>query len=182
MTIFLEDEEIYLSPFTSGLAHGSAYLDWINDQGSDTHTQHALFPHTDLSLSENFNRIGQSADILKLGICLRDNDMHVGNIEIANIDFINRTGTYNIIVGNKNCQGKGVGYRASVLILKHAFERLSLNRIQLGVLESNNRALALYRKLGFKEEGRFEQAILVDGFYFDVIRMRILRSEFKSQL
>jgi len=45
------------------------------------------------------------------------------------------------------------------------------------VLSYNERALKVYRRLGFKEEGRLRQERFVDGAYHDLIIMGLLREE-----
>lgn len=45
------------------------------------------------------------------------------------------------------------------------------HRIELGVFATNTAAAALYRKVGFVEEGTKRMAILVDGTYHDEIFM-----------
>jgi [ribosomal protein S5]-alanine N-acetyltransferase len=54
-----------------------------------------------------------------------------------------------------------------------AFGRLNLRKVSLDVLASNERALAMYRTLGFSEEGRFVDHVFVDGAGHDVIRMAL---------
>jgi len=43
----------------------------------------------------------------------------------------------------------------------------------LGVFSSNEPAIALYRSLGFQEEGRKKRGRFVDGIYDDVILMAL---------
>jgi len=74
--------------------------------------------------------------------------------------------------------GKGIGYFATTEILNHAFNNINLNRIELGVLESNARALKLYEKVGFKREGVKHQSIYKNGKFVDMIIMAILKEEF----
>lgn len=51
-----------------------------------------------------------------------------------------------------------------------------LLRLELSVFASNERALALYRKFGFAEEGRRRAKFLIDGVYVDEVVMgRLLR-------
>jgi RimJ/RimL family protein N-acetyltransferase len=49
-----------------------------------------------------------------------------------------------------------------------------LKKAKLGVFATNTRATALYRKVGFVEEGLCRQAICIDGVYFDEILMGLL--------
>lgn len=178
MISFLESSNVILSPISSALIEQGNYLKWINNQESDLFTQHAILPHTQESIYTFADIKNKAKNSIWLGIIFKVDNKHVGNIDISEIDWINRVGTYNIIIGDKSYHGKGIGYEASQLLLGHAFNRLNLNRIQLGVDERNKGAIALYQKLGFKEEGRFEDGIIALGERFDIIRMRILQKEY----
>jgi len=180
MILFLESSNVILSPISNSLIEQGNYSKWINNQESDLFTQHAIMPHTLESIYTHADNKNKSRNSIWLGIIFKEDNKHVGNIDISEIDWINRIGTYNIIIGDKNYQGKGIGYEASQLILSHAFNRLNLNRIQLGVDERNKSAIGLYQKLGFKEEGRFENGIIAFGEKFDIIRMRILQKEYMT--
>ena len=58
---------------------------------------------------------------------------------------------------------------------------MNLHRVDLQVFEFNERAIASYRKVGFREEGRLRQHMYRDGRYWDIIHMGILRHEFMGQ-
>jgi RimJ/RimL family protein N-acetyltransferase len=110
---------------------------------------------------------------------LKENNQHIGNIDISDIDWINRIGTYNILIGESGHHGKRIGYHASHLIINHAFNRLNLNKIQLGVQENNLRAIKLYKSIGFEVEGIARSSILTNGRYINALRMGLLHSEYK---
>lgn len=54
---------------------------------------------------------------------------------------------------------------------------MKLHRIELIVLDFNERARHMYRKTGFVEEGIQREARLVDNEWHDVILMGILEKE-----
>ena len=56
-----------------------------------------------------------------------------------------------------------------------ASDAFGFRRIELGVFATNIAAAALYRKVGFVEEGTRRMAILVDGIYHDEIIMARLK-------
>lgn len=178
MIPFLESKNVILTPMCLSVVRKGNYISWINNQHSDLFTQHALFPHTLESLDVYAEGKQRSKNNIWLGIICKIDNNHIGNIDVSDIDWINRTGTYNILIGDTKYHGKGIGYEASHLLLSHVFHRLNLNRVQLGVDERNVAARKLYTKLGFKEEGKFEQCICEKNVFFDVIRMRILNSEY----
>lgn len=182
MTIFLESKKIILSPVSQSLIKEDGYFKWINDQESDLFTQHAVFPHTFECLSAYAESRLKARNSIWLAIIFKDDNKHIGNIDVSEIDWINRVGTYNILIGDRSYQGKGIGYDASHLILNHVFNRLNLNRVQLGVDERNIGALRLYKKLGFKEEGVLRSAIVSKNAYFNIIKMSILSSEYSFDI
>ncbi|MGA2478477.1 MAG: GNAT family N-acetyltransferase [Spirochaetia bacterium] len=70
-------------------------------------------------------------------------------------------------------RGKGIGTRLITEIMKQAAAR-GFHRVELEVFEENSAALALYRKVGFKEEGRKSHAVKIEGKYFNVVMMAII--------
>jgi RimJ/RimL family protein N-acetyltransferase len=55
-----------------------------------------------------------------------------------------------------------------------------MNALYLKVLETNEKAYSLYKKLGYKENGRIPQQIFRNGSYHDYIHMSLLRDEWKE--
>ncbi|WP_191303993.1 GNAT family N-acetyltransferase [Lentzea cavernae] len=73
--------------------------------------------------------------------------------------------------------GKGYGSIAIRHVLDHAFTVLNLHRVDLEVYDFNDRAIHVYKKLGFREEGRLRDALLWDGVFHDAIVMSILSTD-----
>lgn len=180
MIKFIETDRLILSPPSPDDIKGS-YRYWINSQVTDEWTQHAVFPKSDLALQEYYKSKSDASNSIWLGIFLKTSGTHIGNIDISGINWINRTGIYNILIGELSEQGKGYGFESSVALLRHVFNRLNLNRIQLGVEVGNKSAIALYKKLGFQEEGILRQNICKNGVLTDSLIMGLLRDEFTCQ-
>lgn len=75
-----------------------------------------------------------------------------------------------------DCRGQGLGERLMRAALDAAW-RFGFLRVELGVFSHNVRAQALYRKLGFVEEGVKRRRIRIDGVFHDEIMMAILKSQ-----
>lgn len=73
-------------------------------------------------------------------------------------------------------RGKGIGSQLMERAVAHAKE-IGLERIELDVYESNRAALSLYKKFGFKEEGKRIRAAKIDGRYENLIPMGLIIGE-----
>lgn len=70
-------------------------------------------------------------------------------------------------------RGRGIGRRLIERTLEAA-RAFPLTRVELGVRADNENAIALYRAVGFEEEGRRRRGLLIDGVYYDDIVMALL--------
>jgi RimJ/RimL family protein N-acetyltransferase len=80
--------------------------------------------------------------------------VHVGNVGLKSHDWRKRTAECFIEVGVVDARRRGVGAGAMSQLLDIAFYECRLQRIRLGVFEFNAPAIALYRKLGFVDDGK----------------------------
>lgn len=103
----------------------------------------------------------------------------IGLVRLDDIDLINNS----ICIGldiDKDFRRKGHGLQSFQLLLKYCFDELNMNRVWLLVASFNLIAYNLYKKIGFKEEGRQKERLFRDGLYHDYIMMSIIRSEYKQ--
>lgn len=70
-------------------------------------------------------------------------------------------------------RGKGIGLALMRTTLEQA-KKAGFTRIELTVREDNQRAKALYEKVGFAVEGVKRRAALFDGRYYDLVLMSLL--------
>ncbi|KAF9556290.1 acyl-CoA N-acyltransferase [Agrocybe pediades] len=75
---------------------------------------------------------------------------------------------------------KGYGTEITKFIMEHAFVQLNMHRISLQVYEGNERAIALYEKVGFVCEGVMRKARWANGKWTDIINMGILVEEWRE--
>jgi len=72
----------------------------------------------------------------------------------------------------KRCWGTGVGSALFVAMLTWARAKdTGLRKLDLVVRSDNSRALALYHKFGFSEEGRISRLLCINGKFHDGITM-----------
>jgi RimJ/RimL family protein N-acetyltransferase len=106
--------------------------------------------------------------------------VHIGNCGLHHGRPEDRWSELGIMIGEKEYWNRGYGTDAMLTLVRFGFEQMNLHRIALGVFEFNDRAQAVYTKVGFVEEGRERHAYYQDGRYWDVIRMSILREEWEA--
>lgn len=167
---FLVGDTTYLRSLAEEDINGP-YFGWLNDQQSDVHTSHAIWPNSRARMKKFLERVGDGSSDLVLAIMEKSSDRHVGNIGLHEINWVHRYATLAILIGETDARGKGYGKEAIKLLVRHAFDRLNLHRIQLGVRADNIAALKAYQGALFREEGRFAEAMYGAGRYHDVIRM-----------
>lgn len=112
---------------------------------------------------------------------LDEEEKVIGLVSLTNIDRINQAAIFHIMIGDRSQRGKGVGSFATKEILRHAFYDMNLNRVELSVLEKNERAIRLYEKIGFKKEGIKREAVYKNGQFVNMILMAILKKEFTNE-
>jgi len=105
----------------------------------------------------------------------------IGNVGLHQIEWVNRSAEFGILIGEKSFWDHGYGTEATLLTLKHGFETINLNRIYLHVFETNLRAVHVYTKIGFVPEGRLRQTLFRNGRYTDTHVMSVLRSEWDAK-
>jgi len=101
----------------------------------------------------------------------------VGLVELVEINHIHRRAEFQIIVAPAH-QGKGYATIASALAMDYAFTVLNLHKLSLVVDCENERAIRVYKKLGYRDEGILRQEFFVDGEYRDAIRMAAFQPEY----
>jgi len=116
-------------------------------------------------------------DALFLAIETKDG-VHIGNISLGNISREDGRAELGIAIGEKDSLDKGYGSDAVATLLDFAFNQMNLRRVWLTTKEFNKRAIACFKKCGFKEEGVLRQHYYGDGRYWDVVVMGVLKEDF----
>ena len=110
---------------------------------------------------------------------LEDNAL-VGWLEIDGILWAHRVCWISIGIGDEAERGKGYGDESMRLALNFIFNELNLHRVQLTVFGYNARAIKLYERLGFVQEGRFREFLERDGVRYDMLLFGLLRDEWRQ--
>jgi RimJ/RimL family protein N-acetyltransferase len=106
----------------------------------------------------------------------------VGHVRLHSLNAQDRKARLAIGLFAEADLGQGLGRRAVRLTLDHAFENMSLHRVDLRALSYNQRAIRCYLACGFVHEGTERDAALVGGEWHDDWIMSILETEYRQTL
>ncbi|MGA9288384.1 MAG: GNAT family protein [Anaerobacillus sp.] len=85
-----------------------------------------------------------------------------------------------IVIYDKNYWNGGYGTEAYKTWIDFLFRSTDLHRIGMSTWSGNVRMMKVAEKIGMREEARIRQARMVNGQYYDAIKMGMLRSEWES--
>ena len=111
-------------------------------------------------------------------ILFKETGKVLGLVSLANIDYFNQSAKLHIIIGKVDNKKEEVLTFSILSILSHAFNKMSLQRISLMVLEDDENERHLYEKLGFVREGIMRNAVYNNVFFKNMLLYSILISEF----
>lgn len=104
----------------------------------------------------------------------------IGHCALCYISWINRTAELAIYIGDHNFRNGGYGKDTLKLLMDYAFKTANLNRVWCEVF-SNNEAINVYRKIGFKDEGKLRQHHYENGEYIDCYMLGLLKDEWVKE-
>jgi RimJ/RimL family protein N-acetyltransferase len=156
------------------------YARWANDFEAMSMVGSIVRPLTLDDEQAWYERIVGDEHLARFTIYVRDGLRPIGTTSLYAIHHANRTATFGIMIGERDCWGRGYGTEATRLVLDYGFNVLGLHNIMLGVRSWNVRGIRAYRRAGFKEIGRRRQAIRLGGRVYDEVLMDCLASEFSD--
>jgi RimJ/RimL family protein N-acetyltransferase len=118
------------------------------------------------------------ADAGTRGFAILAEGRHVGNVVLDRRDTHLETARLSVYVGEPESRGRGVGTTAIFRAAQAAFDEWCLHKLWLTVHEENERALAVYDRLGFVREGRLRDEFLLGGRRLAAVYMGLLRADF----
>lgn len=171
-------ERVALGPHRRDLL--PRYQAWINDFSVTRTLGAPLRPMTREAEEAWYEGAVKAGNSASFTIYERATLRPIGNTGLHEIDHRHRTATFGILIGEKDCWGKGYGTETARLMLDYGFTALGLHNIMLQVFSYNERGLRAYRRAGFRECGRRREAHRLGDTAHDIISMECLATEFES--
>ena len=118
---------------------------------------------------------GTDPSRLTFAVELRESGRLVGLTNLTRIDRRAGTAYFGVVIGEKDCWGKGIAREALRLVVRRA-AALRLRKILLEVASDNPRAIALYQRSGFQTEGVLRRQLPRGQEFVDVLIMGLFLS------
>lgn len=116
-------------------------------------------------------------DLMLTAVLVQDAYRPIGYVKAFRVDRYSRHAWLGLSLFNEADAGHGYGRRMLQQVSDYLRDYLAIRKASLEVLATNEPALALYRKLGFTEEGRMADQHFTGGRFVDVVLLsRMLAS------
>ncbi len=78
-------------------------------------------------------------------------------------------------------QGKGIVYQCLLRFIRHIFETLSMNKLEIRFVPANKRSGELAERVGCKIEGILRESYFINGRFEDLVVTGILYKDWKQR-
>lgn len=173
---FIQGDRLYLREVRPSDVN-STYYRWMNDLEVTRYLESRFYPNSMEGLQKYVaEKLGDPNNVF-LAILLKEGDRHIGNIKLGPINWIHRFADVGLLVGEKDCWGKGYATEAIRLMVDYAFGTLNLHRLTAGCYENNMGSARAFLKAGFSQDGIRKSHFYSEGRYVDDILLGIVRPE-----
>jgi len=156
------------------------YLGWLNDSDVVKYLEIRYYSYDLTKLKSYVSSFRNDDTKILFGIFNKDDDKHIGNATIYNIDY--KTGTFDIgyLIGEKSFWGKGAGSIICLMLLEFGFEKLKLRKLFSGTYSNNLSSRFIWQSIGCHEEGKLSGKFLFEGKPIDEVIYSMDRESWKQ--
>jgi ribosomal-protein-alanine N-acetyltransferase len=139
-----------------------------------------LHPPKDAKSFDSYLRSLEHASRAGFFVCLKEGGEIAGVINLAEIVRGGFQSAYLGYYAFVPHAGRGLMTEGLSLLLRHAFLRMRLHRLEANIQPENRASLALVEKLGFRREGFSPRYLKIGGRWRDHERWAILREDWRA--
>ena len=163
------------------LDHIDAILEWANDPAVTGNSHFWRQPSDRKRVARFILEHEDDPDCAYFAAFVRDDSPessigYVGNVFLFQINRTHRHCQAGITI-KQAAWNRGYAQELLPALVRFAFDDLEMNKVFLQVFTTNTKALSLYRKLGFKDEGVLRAHYFVNGSFHDMVSLSMLRDE-----
>ncbi len=142
----------------------TAYLSWMRDPVVNQYLESRFsVPGCTQDLVGFIEYVNASPDSLLLGIFLREDGRHIGNIKIGPVVTRHARAELGYLIGDRDAWNKGYGSEAIREVARYGIEELGMAKITAGIYETNIGSAKALLKAGFTLEATISSHVICDG-------------------
>lgn len=173
---------VYLVPFSEQHLADSKYLSWVSDPnvmryvGRDEYLRPIAFSE----VRKYVERLWSAKGCTFLAIHHSAHDAFIGTVKIHFFDLEGQrrgVADIGIMIGNRDFRGKGLASDALHTACRYAFDELAARKLTAGAMAPNEPVIRAFKKIGFVEEGRLRNHLLVAGEQVDHVLLGCFEAE-----
>lgn len=126
-------------------------------------------------LAENLMRVG--TDKVRSELVIEADGKLIGTVGWYWVDECTNWLNNGIVIYDSGYWSGGYGTDAFHMWTNYIFEQMDVVRVGISTWSGNKRMMGLAKKIGMMEEGRIRKARIVNGKYYDLVKMGVLREE-----
>lgn len=128
---------------------------------------------------DEIRQLFAARSLFQWGIRSTESGDVVGTCTIHKLDIANRRAELGIILG-RAAWGKGLATEALETLIRFAFDKLDLHRLEADIDPKNERSLRLFEKQAFQREGLLRERWHLFGEVQDTVLLGLLRREWQG--
>jgi ribosomal-protein-alanine N-acetyltransferase len=175
----LDGDAVFLRPL-GGDDITANYLGWLNDPEVNRFLETRHRPQTMQTIREFVEHVNASEDQFLFGIFLKTDGRHIGNIKLGPVKAVHRLADVTLLIGARDCWGKGLATDAIRTITRFGFETLRLSKLTASMYVGNVGSTRAYLSAGFAQEGVRRKHYILAGEPTDVVELGLCADDWKS--
>ncbi len=158
------------------------YLNWLRDKEvvRTLNIPEYLERPVELDELETYcHQLISSNNSMFIAIYNNQDDDFIGTCKLGYINWHAATADVGIMIGKKDCWGKGFASETIHILCKFAFEKMHIRKITAGAMSSNQAMIRVFQKRGFVTEGVRRQQVRLEAIYVDHILLGCMKNELR---
>lgn len=153
------------------------YLDWLADPEINRFLETRHTTHDAEAIMAFVEGVRARTDEYLFGIFQLDGNRHIGNIKVGPIHPLHCVADVSLLIGERDCWGKGYAAEAIAALSHHAFTELGIAKLSASMYAFNVGSRRAFLKAGYRDEGLRRAHYDLNGERCDLCELGLVPSD-----
>jgi [ribosomal protein S5]-alanine N-acetyltransferase len=150
------------------------YVGWLNDPAVAQFLETRFSAQNAATVRDFVAAVRGRPNEFLFGIFLKPDARHIGNIKVGPIRAHHGLADVSLLIGARDCWGKGFAAEAILGVSRHAFSALGVRKLQASMYAPNEGSRRAFLRAGYREEGLRRAHYVLDGSPCDLVELGLL--------